>query len=586
MKKRFIILLAAMLALPCVGTVRASANAQVVKGTVYWDKNGDGKYGNDEPGIAAVCVSNGREVVTTDRFGNYQLPAYDEMTVFVTKPADFEYPLNENNIPQFSYIHQPHGSPAKIKKYQGIHPTGNLPEYINFPLRKARPACNFTAAITGDMQVYNDLEIGYLRDTVVKELSGSDAAFVLALGDNVGDNLSLYPRLLTVMQGCNRPVYLVPGNHDMNYDSPDDAHSLDTFKREFGPAYYSFNYGKVHFVVLDSICYPSPIFSSGSKKTYHGEIDDRQLEWLRNDLAYVPFDHLIVLGMHIPLVSFSDHNSDQHQVQNRSRLYSLLHGRKVLALAGHTHTTENFLPGEMEEGWGQALPLHEMILGAACGSWWSGDFDEAGIPQSYEKCGAPRGYFNFRFNGDQYYPQFKATGKSGKRQMNLSFMTKSFREWYGKLEAWTNESAANRSTAPAVNLNDLPDQGIIKTSELAETAFIVNVWNGRGDQQVWCRFDRGQPVKAVRTKELGDPFALRQQLCVLRYAIGMKIYNSKYGPATPQPLDGLLATASTHLWSCPLPADLQPGVHSVQVTVFSAAGVKLYEDSKVFEVAE
>jgi 3',5'-cyclic AMP phosphodiesterase CpdA len=585
-KKRVLILLAALLTMAFAGTIRASQTALVVKGTVYWDKNADGKYDRGEPGIANVCVSNGREVVATDRYGRYQLSAYGEMTVFVTKPADFDYPLNQNNIPQFSYVHQPHGSPAALQQYPGIQPTGDLPEAVNFPLLKANPAPNFTAVITGDMQVYNDLEIGYLRDTLVKEISGGDAAFVLALGDNVGDDLSLYPRLLKVMRGCNRPVYLVPGNHDMNYDSPDDAHSLDTFKREFGPSYYSFNYGKVHFVVLDTINYPSSIFSSGSKKTYHGEIDATQMEWLRNDLAYVPFDHLIVLNMHIPLVSFSDRASNQHQVQNRSRLYSLLTGRKVLALAGHTHTTENFLPGELEEGWGQPLPLHEMILGAACGSWWTGDFDEAGIPQSYEKCGAPRGYFNFAFSGNQYNPQFKATGKSGGRQMNLSLMTKSFRVWSGKLEAWTDESAASHNAAPPVSLNDLPDQGIVKASELGETALIANVWNGRSDQQVWCRFDRGEAVKAVRTRDVGDPYAMRQQLCVLRYAIGMKIYNSQYGPADPQPLSGLLATASTHLWSCPLPSGLQPGVHSVRVTVFSAAGVKQYEDSKVFEVTE
>jgi hypothetical protein len=539
-----------------------------------------------EPGIVDVCVSNGREVVATDRYGHYQLPAYDEMTIFVTKPSDFDYPLNEKNIPQFSYIHQPGGSPAAIQQYRGIQPTGPLPESLNFPLIKAQPALHFKAAILGDMQTYNDTEIGYLRDTAVKELSHSDAAFVLALGDNVGDDLSLYPRLLTVMQGCRRPVYLVPGNHDMNYDSPDDAHSLDTFKREFGPSYYSFNYGKVHFVVLDSIYYPSPIFSTGNKKTYHGEIDATQLEWLRNDLAYVPLDHLIVLNMHIPLISFADRTSKQHQVRNQSQLYSLLSGRKVVALAGHTHTTENFLPGAMEEGWDQALPIQEMILGAVCGSWWTGDFDEAGIPQSYEKCGAPRGYFSFDFSGNQYNPQFKATGKSGGRQMNLSLMTRSFREWYGKLEAWMSENTATRSAAPPVNCNDLPDQGIIKASELGETALIANIWNGRSDQQVWCRFDRGEAVKAVRTRNVGDPYVMRQQLCILRTAIGMKIYNSQYGPAAPQPLDGLLATESTHLWSCPLPTDLQPGVHSVRVTVLDCEGVKLYEDSKVFEVAE
>lgn len=289
--------------------------------------------------------------------------------------------------------------------------------------------------------------------------------------------------------------------------------------------------------------------------------------------------------MHIPIASFADRASKQHKVQNQNQLFSLLGGRKVLALAGHTHTTENFLPGSMEQGWEQPIPFHQMIIGAACGSWWSGDFDEAGIPQSYEKCGAPRGYVNFEFNGNQYDSQFKATGKSQQQQMSLSFMTKSFQEWYAKLAAWLKESSKTRTAAPPVNLNDLPDQGIIKIAELAQTTFIANVWGGRSDQHVWCRFDNDKAVEAKINKTCGDPYALRQQLCVLRTSIGMKIFNSQYGPAPAQPLSDLLATESLHLWSCPLPKDLKPGVHSVKVSVVNHEGKKLYEATKIFEVS-
>lgn len=558
--------------------------SNVVKGVVYWDQNKDSKLDKNEPGIPNVCVSNGREVVKTDSLGRYTLPAYDEMVIFVTKPADYDFHLNENNIPQFSYIHQPDGSPSEIKKYQGISPTGALPQSINFPLIKAHHSQNFNAIIMGDTQVYNDMEIGYLRDSVVKELTESDAAFALTLGDNVGDDLSLYPRLKSVLKGMNLPVFMVPGNHDLNFDSSDDAHSFDTFKREFGPTYYSFNYGKVHFIVLDSIYYPSPVFSSETRKTYHGEIDSQQIEWLRNDLSHVPYDHLVVLNMHIPLVSFVDRASSQHQIRNREQIYSILSGRKVLALAGHTHTTEQFLPGTMEDGWGQAIPFHEMIIGAACGSWWTGDFDENGIPYSFEKCGAPRGYMNFKFVGNSYESWFKATGKGNKEQMGLSFLSPSFQKWFDQLNAWLKENPQTRSTNPPVNLNDLPDQGILKVSELQDTTFVANVWNGRSDMEVFCRFDNAKPVKAIRSKTLCDPFALRQQLSVLRFSIGFKIFNSQYGPAAPQPLAGLLATSSTHIWGCPMPVDLKPGIHQVEVKVINHEGKQVYKDTKVFEV--
>jgi hypothetical protein len=584
-KKLLIFPLAVLLVLSLgLKALAAVAMTKQVKGSVYWDKDGDGVFDKNEPGIAGVCVSNSREVVLTDKHGGYSLPAYDEMTVFITKPANYECPLNENNIPQFSYIHQPQGSPTEINKYQGLPPTGPLPETINFPLLKSSNRQKFNAIIMGDTQVYNDREIGYLRDSVVKELSAANAAFVLAMGDNVGDDLSLYPRYLSVMKGIDLPLYLVPGNHDMNYDSPDDAHSLDTFKREFGPAYYSFNYGKVHFVVLDSVYYPSSIFSTPSHKTYHWEIPAQQMEWLRNDLAYVPSDHLIVLNMHIPIVSFSGSPSDPRQIQNRTEFYSLLKGRQVLALAGHTHTTEQFLPGTQETGWNQATPFHQMIIGAACGSWWSGDFDDTGIPVSYQKCGTPRGYLNFDFKGNQYQAKFKATGKNSRKQMSLSLATKSFHEWSGKLQAWLKENAVTRSATPPVNINDLPDQGIITASELSATALVANVWNARSDCEVFCRFDEMQPIKAVQSKNISDPFALRQQLCVLRYAIGFNIWNSKVKPAPPQPLSSLLAAPSTHIWTCPLPVNLQAGIHRVKVKVYDSNGRLLSSDSLIFEV--
>jgi 3',5'-cyclic AMP phosphodiesterase CpdA len=583
-KKVFIIPFVALLVLLAGVHVLASDTKQLVKGTVYWDQNRDEKYDRNEPGIANVCVSNGREVVKTDKRGQFSLPAYAEMTVFVTKPADYEFPLNENNIPQFSYIHQPNGSPAEIVKYQALGPTGALPEAINFPLFKSKNCQNFKAIIMGDTQVYDHREIGYLRDSAIKELSISKANFVLAMGDNVGDDLSLYPRYLSVMRGIKLPLYLVPGNHDLNYDSPDDAHSFDTFKREFGPTYYSFNYGKVHFVVLDSVFYPSPFFSTATQKTYHGEIDARQMEWLRNDLAYVPADHLIVINMHIPLVSLLDRLSKQHQVRNRSELYSLMKGRKVLTLAGHTHTTEQFLPNTIEDGWGQPTPFHQMIIGAACGSWWSGDFDDAGIPASYQKCGTPRGYFDFTFVGNQYQAKFKATGKSSRKQMALSFATKSFNAWSDQLQAWLAQDVSARTAAPPVNINDLPDQGSIPANELSATSLVANVWNGRSDHTVCCQFDRGQPVKAVRSQTVSDPFALRQQLCVLRYAIGFNIWNNEVKPAAPQPLSSLLATSSTHIWTCPLPEKLSAGIHCVKVTVYDRHHQLLYSDLLHFEV--
>jgi hypothetical protein len=554
--------------------------AKFVTGIVFSDLNGNDILDPGEAGITHVSVSNGKEVAQTDNEGRYRLPAYDEMVIFVSKPANYDYPLNENNLPKFSYIHEPQGSPTSIQKYRGLSPTGILPEQLNFPLIKSKTAPDFKAIITGDTQVYNDTEIGYLRDTLVKEAAGTKAAFVLTVGDNVGDDLSLYPRYLSVMKGINKPVYLTPGNHDVNLDTPDYAHSLDTYKREFGPTYYSFNYGKVHFVVLDTVYYPSETYAH----SYHGEIDPTQMEWLKNDLSFVPVDNLIVLSMHIPIVSFVDRLHEQHHVKNRSKLYDVLKGRKVVALAGHTHTTEQFLPGEMEEGWGSPIAVREMIIGAACGSWWSGDTDEIGVPFSFEKCGSPKNYMIFNFNGADYQENFKAMGKTPTTQMNLSFWTPSFEKWFNAQVNWYNADPKSRSAAPPFTQSDLPDLGAIKRAELSASKLVANVWDGNSACKVTCQFDQGKSVTAVQSMDTGDPAALRDQLSTTRYAIGFKIYNNPIEPDAPQPLPGLFAISSPHIWVCPLPSELKPGLHMVRVTIEDPVSKHSYRELKQFEV--
>ncbi|MBN1549960.1 metallophosphoesterase, partial [bacterium] len=305
-------------------TQTESSDQKSITGHVYLDLNKNRAYDRSEPGVSNVFVSNGKEVVKTDSYGRYSLPAYDEMVVFISKPSGFTPPLNRNNVPQFCYIHQPQGSPQQIKQYPGIKPTGPLPKKIDFALYFERSSMKkHSCVIAGDNQVYSDKEIEYLRNSLIKEAAAAKASFFIGMGDNIGDVLSLYPRYLSVLAEMGMPVWLVPGNHDMNLDAPTPAYSLETFKREFGPSYYSFNYGDVHYIVLNSVVYPSP---QSAARTYHGEIDNTQMQWLANDLKYVDDDKLIVLNMHIPLVSDIDRKTTQHQVLNRQQVYDLLQG--------------------------------------------------------------------------------------------------------------------------------------------------------------------------------------------------------------------------------------------------------------------
>lgn len=427
----------------------SSAIAATISGTVFEDLNKNLKLDVAERGIAGVAVSNGVDVITTDVDGNYSLSIDDETVFFITKPQNYMTPVDKNNLPLFYHIHQPNGSPKM--QYKGITPTGELPLKINFPLFSSPEPDAFDVFVTSDPQMRNATEVGYVRDDVVAEMIGTKASFGITLGDIVYDNLALYESYNQVMAQVGLPFYNTPGNHDMNYDAKDDHYSLETYKSVYGPPYYSYDYGSVHFVSMDSIGYLGKI-------QYTGKFGDKQLEWLKNDLKYVPMNKLIVFAMHIPLNGISD----------RKKLFEIVQERQhLLTIAGHTHTLEqSFITTSM--GWKGAAKFPQCILSTVAGQWWTGPKDERGIPVSDQSDGTPNGYHLFSFKGNQFSQTYRAAGKSSDYQMRISS----------------------------------PD-GIVTRGRSFK--IIVNVFNGNALSMVEAMIDDGPPIKLSKTYAL-DPF--------------------------------------------------------------------------------
>ena len=69
-------------------------SAATVSGVVFEDRDGSGKPGAGNPGIAGALVSNGRDVAVTDAEGRYTLPLPDEATIFVIKPSGYMPPVD------------------------------------------------------------------------------------------------------------------------------------------------------------------------------------------------------------------------------------------------------------------------------------------------------------------------------------------------------------------------------------------------------------------------------------------------------------------------------------------------------------
>lgn len=384
---------------------------QIAKGYVYEDLNGNGKKDRREPGIAGVAVTNGVDVVQTDHKGSYALSVGKDAIISVIKPSGYAINTNEDQLAQFFYIHKPDGSPDT--EFKGVAPTGPLPRQLNFGLTATDDTDEFTSLIFGDPQPYNLQEVDYFARGIVSELQNTEnVAFGLSLGDLVGDDLSLFNPYIAAVKQIGIPWFNVLGNHDLNFDAKEDHLSDETFEAHFGPSNYAFNYGKVHFIVLDDVLYPDPRDGKG----YWGGFREDQLEFVKNDLKFVPKDHLIVLAFHIPI---SEPSGDPFQDASREALFDLLKQYPhTLSLSAHTHIQrQDFM--DKSTGWKQDNPHHHYNVGTTSGDWYSGTLDENGIPVSIMRDGTPKGYAYIHFKGNSYEVNYKVAGKDPSYQMAI-----------------------------------------------------------------------------------------------------------------------------------------------------------------------
>jgi hypothetical protein len=229
------------------------ATAENATGVVFHDATGNGVRDGGESGISGVLVTNGLDVVQTDADGRYTLSVTDETIISIVKPAGYKVPVDKDNLPQFYYLHQPQGTPPELNlDYPGVDPTGPLPASIDFPLMPGEESDQFKAIMIADPQPQTEAELDYVRDDFVAQVIGTDAVFGKTHGDIMFDDLSLFPRYNAIIGQIDIPWYNVPGNHEINFLSPNDQYSTETFKRYYGPTYYAHEQGQALFITLDT----------------------------------------------------------------------------------------------------------------------------------------------------------------------------------------------------------------------------------------------------------------------------------------------------------------------------------------------
>lgn len=513
-----------------------TAATETAKGSVFDDRNRNGLYDKGETGVSGVAVSNGEEVVLTDDSGSYALEIESGEVLFFSKPRGFALPLSKDNIPRFYYAHFPDGTTSDLEyQYGGMEPTGALPGQIDFPVYQTSELENFKVIWTSDPQVSSHEELDFVRDDVVAELVGAKAAFGLTTGDIMYDDLSLYPRYASIFGQIGVPWFNVPGNHDVDYQAPTDNRTLDTFTRHFGPPYYSFNWGSAHFIMLDNIYYtwPNPERPVGYGG-YEARLDDRQLAWLVNDLAVVPTDTLIVLGMHSPFIDVNNPDRIKSNLQNLPDVLDLLTPfENIVAVAGHLHTTEHYY-FTAEDGWHGKGPFHQQTIATVSGSWWTGPKDDRGIPYTVQMDGTPNGYHVMTVDGTDFSMRYKAASFPDDYQMRIMIQT-----------------------APGNNL-----VSEVQSSQLESSHVLINVFDGGPNTIVEFQVDDEKYLGTERTVRR-EPFA-----------------QNSYDKNEYPPMFEML---SNHLWTARLPDNLTPGTHVLTVRATDEYG-QVHVGTKIFEV--
>ena len=371
-------------------------------------------YVKDSSGnpISGVAVSDGFSVVQTDNAGLYQIKVTsDTWYIYISLPSEYEVPINNYGQPCF---------------YQKYHATNRRYDFTLTPLAggKEKKFALFTFA---DPQVTNSTNLGRFKTTIplvkeyVTEVSSTGMpCYGITLGDILSNSSTNNDEAYRddmrdgfAASKVGMPVFQVMGNHDCIYytaSNPifaDETSSTYNLKAQrahedmFGPVNYSFNRGDVHIVAMRDIVYTSNTTSANSV----GFLPE-QVAWLKQDLALVPKDKLVLLCVHIQLL-----NRTPNYTQNV--LQMLNEYNEVHVLSGHTHIQHNYI--HKYEG-SPYTNIYEHNTCALCGPWWHAKI--AGD-------GSPSGYNVFMANGntleDWYYMGYNAAAGENKRshQMRL-----------------------------------------------------------------------------------------------------------------------------------------------------------------------
>ncbi len=358
---------------------------------------------NDGDVVKNVVVSDGVEITVTNEDGIYQLKsAKKQGYVFISIPGGYEVPSN-GVLPQFFY------------RLKG---TPDVVERVDFKLTKVNNQNSYKVFMLGDMHLANRTNDARQFTEFTSDLTSyidrykGEKMYAIALGDMTWDlywysNSYAFPQYLNDInsQLKNLQIFHVMGNHDNDYYGTSDFTAEIKYRDQIAPTYYSFNIGKVHYVVMDNI--DCSDYDGTTSRNYKKMITKEQLDWLRKDLLYVNKSTPVVVAMHAQVFYPTQTGFKyDHDVINTEQLFDALDGYKVHFVTGHTHMSFNVTPDDAIVT--NNRKFYEHNSGSVCASWWWSGHLTPGVHVSPD--GTPGGYGIWDVSETDIKRKYKATG--------------------------------------------------------------------------------------------------------------------------------------------------------------------------------
>ena len=332
------------------------------------------KDSNGNP-IAGVAVSDGFTVTATNSRGFYSLQTTsDTWYIYVSVPSEYEIPRGEYGLPTF---------------YKKFEPGNQRYDFTLTPLSGGKEE-KFALFTITDVHLTSQTKLETFRDKVVPHINKQYDAYakegISAYCVNLGDNITNYDQhntsdwrddILSELELSKTPIFSVFGNHDCCYfdatqplciderSSTYDLKAQREFEDMFGPINYSFNRGDVHIVCMRDILFVNPNLCEINRG-----FTAEQYEWVKQDLALVSKEKMVVLCVHHQL-----YNSDSPYCQE---ILSIMDDFKEgHIMSGHGHVQRNSRYGNHND-------IYEHVTCSICGPVWTFDLCGDGTPCGYQ----------------------------------------------------------------------------------------------------------------------------------------------------------------------------------------------------------